>query len=350
MADTGHRVRLLSICVGVWSIATVLAGTVTSYIQMVLTRIVVGIGEAGGNPVSVSLIGDYYEPETRTRGLSFFNLGASMGAFFGLAAVGAIADQLGWRVAFYAMGLPGILLAILILITLKEPKRGRFQDDSVSYETDINWWQAITDVLSRWTVRHGLIGFAIVSFGGSGVGAWFGAFFMRAHDLSLTEVGAVIGLVLGISGFAGTLLGAVFTPMLVRRDRRWEMWLPGLVYAIVLPLYMYVFYSENLTTVFIVLGIVAFIGGTAGAPILSAIQSVLPAHLRAMGMALIMFAANFIGAGAGPVLVGWASDALAPIYGTDSLRYALMIGVAFVGWGLAHFFLASKHIKRELIS
>ena len=124
-ADTRNRVRLLSACIAVWSVATVLSGTVNSFLQMALTRVVVGIGEAGGNPTSVSMIGDYYTPETRTRGLSFFNLGAGAGATLGLALIGVIADQFGWRVAFFAMGLPGILLAVLILTTLREPVRGR---------------------------------------------------------------------------------------------------------------------------------------------------------------------------------------------------------------------------------
>ena len=350
LADTGNRVRLLSTCIAVWSLATALAGTVTNFAQMALTRVIVGIGEAGGNPASVSILGDYYPPETRARGLSFFNLGASVGGFVGLALIGVVADHFGWRVAFYTMGVPGVLLAIVIVTTLREPVRGRFQDPSLSFDTDIRWFEAVKGVLGRWTVCHILIAFGIVMFGGSGVGAWFGAFFMRTHQLSLSEVGAVVGLVVGLSGIAGTLLGAAYTPKLVRRDRRWELWLPGFVYALIVPTYMLVFYADDIMVVFVALGVASFGAAATAGAILSAIQSVLPAHLRATGMALLMFSSNFIGAGAGPLLVGWASDTMAPQFGDDSLRYAMMIGVLIIGWGTLHFFFAARHYQRDFVS
>jgi MFS family permease len=350
LADTGNRVRLLSACIAVWSVATALTGTVTNFLQMALMRVVVGVGEAGGNPASVSMLGDYYPPETRTRGLSFFNLGASVGGTLGLALIGVIADQFGWRMAFFAMGLPGILLSILLFTTLREPVRGRFQDPDHSFETDIGWWQAVKEILSRKTVRHLLIAFGIVSFGGNGMGAWFGAFFMRTHDLSMSEVGAVVGLVIGLTGIVGTVLGAIYTPMLVRRDRRWEPWLPGIGYAFVVPTHMLVFYLDDLVMVYAALGLATFVGSLVGGAMLSSLQSVLPAHLRAMGMAMLMFAQSFIGAGAGPLLIGWASDAMAPQFGDESLRYALMIGAAIIGWGAVHFFFAARHFKHDLVS
>lgn len=350
LADTRNRARLLAGCIAVWSVATVLAGTVTSFLQMALTRVVVGIGEAGGNPTSVSMLGDYYTPETRTRGLSFFNLGATTGATLGLALLGVIADQFGWRVAFYAMGAPGILLAIVVFLTLREPERGRFQDPSLAYDTDIGWFSAVREALRPTTMRHLLIAYSIVAFGSSGAGAWFGAFFMRTHDLTLTEVGVVLGLISGLSSLAGTLLGALGTPWLVRRDRRWELWLPGVVYAVIVPAYMFLFYSDDIELVYLALGFTNFAGAAIVGAILSALQSILPAHLRAMGMALSMFAVSFVGAGAGPLLVGWTSDLLAPQLGSDSLRYALIIGVAVVAWGIAHFFLAAKHQQRDLVS
>ena len=350
LADTRNRVHLLSACIAVWSVATVLAGTVTSFLQMTLTRVVVGIGEAGGNPTSVSMLGDYYTPETRTRGLSLFNLGATTGATLGLALIGVIADQFGWRVAFYVMGAPGVLLAIVVFATLREPVRGRFQDPALAYDTDIGWFTAVRQALRPTTMRHLLIAYSIVAFGSNGAGAWFGAFFMRTHNLTLTEVGAALGLIAGLSSLFGTLLGALGTPWLVRRDRRWELWLPGFVYAVVVPVYMFLFYSDDIELVYLALGFTSFAGATIVGAILSAMQSVLPAHLRAMGMALSMFAVSFVGAGAGPLLVGWTSDLLAPQLGTDSLRYALILGVAVMTWGIVHFFLAAKHQRRDLVS
>lgn len=199
-------------------------------------------------------------------------------------------------------------------------------------------------------MRHLLIAYSIVAFGSNGAGTWFGAFFIRTHDLTLTEVGAALGLIAGVSSLFGTLLGALATPWLVRRDRRWELWLPGLVYAAIVPAYMFLFYSNDIRLVYLALGFTSFAAAATVGAILSAMQSVLPAHLRAMGMALSMFAVSFVGAGAGPLLVGWTSDLLAPQLGTDSLRYALILGVAVMTCGIAHFFLAAKHQRRDLVS
>ena len=178
LADTRSRVKLLAVCLTVWSAATAVAGFAQNFIQLALTRIMVGIGEAGGAPASVSMMGDYYTPENRSRGMSWYQLGGAAGGTLGLASVGVIADHYGWRVAFFAMGLPGVLLAIILVTTLRDPLRGRFQNTTEQFDTDITWYQAIGQVLRRRTMLHVFIAYGIGSFGGAGVSAWFGAFFM----------------------------------------------------------------------------------------------------------------------------------------------------------------------------
>lgn len=350
LADTQSRVKLLAACLAIWSTATAIAGFAQNFVQLALTRVVIGIGEAGGAPASTSMLGDYYTPENRSRGMSWYQLGGAAGGTLGLALVGVVADHYGWRVAFFVMGLPGVLLALIVLVTLRDPPRGRFQNTSETFETDITWYQAISQVLSRRTMLHVFIAYGIGTFGGAGLSAWFGAFFMRSHGMTLSEVGALLGGVVGLCTIVGVMLGAAFGPKAVGRDRRWELWWPGIACLAIVPTWMLTLYLDNLYVVCAMLGITIIINASFVALVLTSIQSVLPAHLRGMGMAAIMFATNLVGAGAGPLLIGLLSDALAPTMGAESLRYAMIISVTVIGWAAIHFFIGAKHLKRELVS
>ena len=350
LADTRSRVKLLSACLAVWSIATAIAGFAQNFIQLALTRVVVGIGEAGGSPASVSMMGEYYKPESRSRGMSLFMLGGVTGGALGLGLVGVIADHYGWRVALFTMGLPGLLLAIVLLTTLREPPRGRFQSTSERFDTDIAWYQAVAQVLSRRTMQHLLLAYGIGAFGGAGVSAWLGAFFMRSHGMSLSEVGGLLGVLAGLASFPGVMFGVVFGPRVVRRDRRWELWWPGAVYLTIVPTWMLTLYISDLYLVVLMLAITVALSSSCVGFVLTSIQSVLPAHLRGMGTAAVMFASNLVGTGAGPLLVGYLSDVLTPTLGGESLRYAMIIGVMFISWGALHFFIAAKHLRNELVS
>jgi MFS family permease len=350
LADTRSRIKLLAACLAVWSAATAVAGFAQNFIQLALTRVVVGIGEAGGAPASVSMIGDYYTQENRSRGMSWYQLGGAAGGTIALGLVGIIADQYGWRVAFFAMGVPGLLLAVVLLATVREPRRGRFQTTTEQFDTDIAWYQAIGQVLSRRTMRHIFIAYGVGTFGGAGLGTWFGAFFMRTHAMSLSEVGLLLGGVVGLSTIVGVMLGAVFGPKMVRRDRRWELWWPGAANLIIVPTWMLTLYLDNIYLVVPMMAVTITTTTSFVALVLSSIQSVLPAHLRGMGMAAIMFATNLVGIGAGPLLIGFLSDVLEPTLGDESLRYAMIISVTILAWAAIHFFVAAKHLRRELVS
>ncbi len=348
ITDTGNRVRLLAICLTVWSIATSLAGMVANFLQMVLTRIIVGIGEAGGFPATNSLMGDLYPPETRTRGMSWLQMSIAAGSWLGLIAVGLIAQNYGWRAAFVAMGAPGLALAVFIWFTVNEPQRGRFLD-AAPQPAPTNWLMAIREVVARRTIRHLLIGFAIVSFCGSGANAWLGAFFMRSHGLDVAGVGTLLGTVGGIGALAGAGLGVALGPWLIRRDRRWEIWCPTIAFSVLIPTYICMFLVPSLLIASLTLGVAILIFNLTSGFVLSSMQSVLPAAVRGMGVAMLMLAVNLIGGGAGPLLVGMLSDFLEPTLGIESLRYAMVAGILFMGWGVVHFWLSSRHFRGEFV-
>ena len=349
LTDTGNRTRLLAICLGVWSLATALAGAAANFVQLVLTRVVVGIGEAGGFPASNSLIGDLYPPEQRTRGMSWMQVSIAAGSWLGLIVVGLVADALGWRAAFVAMGLPGFMLAVLIAFTMKEPERGRFASVENTQPPPANWLLAIREVMARRTVTHLLIGFAIVSFCGSGASAWLGAFFMRSHGLDVAGVGLLLGTAGGVGALVGAALGVIVGPTLSKRDRRWELWLPTIGFGGLVPIYLFLFLVPSVAAATAALFVAVLIFNLTGGFVLSSLQSVLPPSVRGMGVAMLMLAVNLVGAGAGPLLVGVLSDYLAPTYGADSLRYAMASGISVMGWGVCHFWLSSKHYRGELV-
>lgn len=349
ITDTGNRVRLLAVCMAVWSAATAFAGMVTNFMQMVLTRIIVGIGEAGGFPASNSLIGDLYSPETRTRGMSWMQMSIAAGSWLGLIVIGYVAQAHGWRAAFFAMGAPGLLVAALLWFTLPDPPRGRFSTQASVTPPPQNWVMAIRVVLARRTIRHLLIGFAIISFCGSGANAWLGAFFMRSHELTVSGVGTLLGTVGGVAALAGAGLGVVVGPKLIARDRRWEIWCPTVAFAVLVPIYLCTFLVSNLVVASAALGLAILIFNLTSGFVLSSLQSVLPADVRGMGVAMLMLAVNLIGGGTGPLLVGMLSDHWASTLGDESLRYAMVAGISVMGWGVIHFWIASRHYLDELI-
>ena len=350
LTDTGNRARLLAICLAVWSIATAVAAAATNFLQLMLTRVVVGIGEAGGFPASNSLIGDLYTPEQRTRGMSWMQMSIAAGSWLGLIAVGFVAEAFGWRFAFIAMGAPGILLAGVIWLTMKEPKRGRFATNDSSAQPPADWVASIRAVFARKTVQHLLFGFAVVSFCGSGTNAWLGAFFMRSHDLDVAGVGLLLGTAGGIGAMAGAALGVLAGPKLIKRDRRWEIWLPAGGFAALVPIYLCMLLVSSIEIATFSLGLAVLIFNLTSGFVLSSLQSVLPAAIRGMGVAMLMLAVNLIGGGAGPLLVGILSDYLAPVYGADGLRYSLVAGISLMGWGVIHFWISSRYYRQELVS
>ena len=350
LTDTGNRARLLAACLAVWSIATAMAATATNFLQLILTRVVVGIGEAGGFPASNSLIGDLYAPEQRTRGMSWMQMSIAAGSWLGLIAVGLVADAFGWRLAFVAMGAPGLLLAGLIWLTMKEPVRGRFAIDEPKSKAPTDWMASIRAVFARKTVQHLLFGFAVVSFCGSGTNAWLGAFFMRSHDLDVAAVGLLLGTAGGVGAIVGAALGVAIGPKLIKRDRRWEIWLPAGGFAALVPVYLCMLLVPSVEVATVALGVAVLIFNLTSGFVLSSLQSVLPTAIRGMGVAMLMLAVNLIGGGAGPLLVGIMSDYLAPLYGADGLRYSLVAGISLMGWGVIHFWISSKHYRQELVS
>lgn len=345
LADRRSRVTLVSICVAVWSAMTALTGTARNFTELFLVRVGVGVGEAGCTPAAHSLIGDLFPGERRVFAISIFQAGGTLGQSFGLMLAAVMAQYWGWRTALMVVGVCGIPLALALYFTVREPVRNKAHIEA-SVEPMRTTLKAL---LARPPLVHLVLGIGIASFGGNGIVTWLSAFFIRLHGLSLSEVGVYVG----VSGALGAVLGMVFGGFVVkklsRRDVRWELWWPAIMFALN-PLFMLPsFLIADLKVVFVLQLVASFVGASGVGVALAAIQTYTESHRRATAIAIVLLVSALLGLGLGPVVVGALSDLLAPSYGIESLRYALMAATCLPIWAATHFWLAARSSRRWIL-
>ena len=196
LADKGNRKNVVSASLAIWSAMTVISGMVTNFTQMLLARIGVGIGEAGGSPPSHSIISDYFPPEKRATALSIYSVGIYIGIFLGFTIGGVLAQNYSWRVAFYAVGIPGILLAVIIYYFVKEPVKGRYDPQGVTRENP-TLSNVIKTLMGKKTFVFIALGSGFIAFGSYGAGNFLPSFLQRVHGVELSKAGYLLGIAFG---------------------------------------------------------------------------------------------------------------------------------------------------------
>lgn len=336
IADRGSRKWLLAICLTGWSAMTALTGAVRNFAELFAARMAVGIGEAGCVPSAHSMIGDMFPPERRAFAVGVFQAGGLVGMSIGLAVAGLLAEAYGWRTAMIGIGLAGIPLAALIAVTMREPPRHSAPPSSEPALA------ALRALAARRPLVHIIAGLSVGAFATYGMAQWLPAFFIRSHGATLTEVGIYGAVFGGLSGVAGTLAAGALMVRLHRRDSRWELWLPALCYALALPCYAASFALPALAQALASQFLAVFLAAAGGTVAISAIQTFAEPHRRATAVAVMVLLSSLIGLGLGPTAVGAASDALSAAFGTQSLRYALVLSTAFLAWAALHFLAAAR--------
>jgi MFS family permease len=304
---------------------TALSGIVGNFWQLLAARIGVGIGEAGGSPPSHSLIADYFPVSERATALGIYALGIPVGVLFGNLAGGWMAEFFGWRWAFLLVGIPGILLAIALKMTVKEPPRGH-SEARTSSEEQIPFSMVLKTMLGFRSFRQLSLGAGTQAFVGYGAIAFMPLFLTEAHGMSPGQVGTALGLIIGIAGGIGTFLGGYLADRLALRDVRWYMWIPGIGFLVAVPTSLGVYYFENIYLILALYAIPAFTTNLYTGPTFGTTQSLAPLAMRASASALLLFIINIIGLVFGPTAVGWLSDVFAGAFSLNSamsLRWAL---------------------------
>ncbi len=347
-ADRGNRRNIIALAVTVWSAMTAACGLAGNFGQLLAARIGVGIGEAGSSPPSHSMIADLYAKESRSTAMAIYSIGVYAGAMLGLVVGGYVVQHYGWRTTFYVVGLPGLVIAFLVRFTIGEPRRGHA--DGLAHDAALrsNLLQVVRHLWRTKSARHITIGLTLVSFVGYG-GLIFGpSFFMRSLGMKPQEVGLIFGIIAGFVGGFGALLGGYLADRLSRRDMRWNAWVIAVAKLLGMPLFIVFYMSSDLWLMIPVYVVSSILGAFYLGPSFAMIQSLTPLHMRALTSAVMLFVLNFIALGFGPLAVGFISDLLEPIFGVESLRWALF-GTAFIGvWAAVHYYWAGKTYPDDL--
>ena len=336
-ADYGNRRNLISLAIGVWSFMTALSGLAQNFFHLLIARIGVGIGEAGCSPPAHSMISDYFPANVRSTALGIYSLGIPFGIMFGLFAGGWINEYFGWRIAFFVVGIPGILLAIIFRFTVQEPKRGQAEGRADTKEQP-SIIETAKYLLSKKSFRHLAFGASLAAFVGYGAITWLPSFFQRSYGMQTGDVGWYLGLILGIPGGLGIFLGGYLSDYLGSKDVRWCLWIVALAMFITTPLYYMVYLSPTANISFLWLIVPIAFGNFYQATTFSQTQGVVELRMRSVAAAILLFIINIIGLGFGPQAVGILSDILRADYGKESLRYSLMILTTLKLWCAYHYY------------
>ena len=346
-ADKGNRRNLIALALAIWSAMTALSGLAQNFWQLLAARIGVGVGEAGCSPPAHSMIADYFPAHKRATALGIYSLGIPVGILFGFLAGGWLNEFFGWRVAFFVVGVPGILLAILVRYTLREPARG-MAEGRVDQVEQPGIKETFQFMWRKRSFRHLAFGGALTAFVGYGVVTWVPSFLIRSHGMETGEVGTWLGLILGIPGGIGIALGGYMADKLGARDTRWYLWIVSVALLAGVPFAFGVYLSDSALAALLFLIMPIALGNFYQATTFSQTQGLATLRMRSVAAAVLLFILNIIGLGAGPQAVGIVSDLLNPTYGQESLRYSLLI-FSFVNiWSAYHYYVAGKYLEEEL--
>ncbi len=347
-ADRGNRSRIITWSLAVFSGMTVVCGLAANFWHLLLARIGVGVGEAGTNPASHSLIADLYPLSRRSTAMAVFALGPHLGLFLGFLVGGWLNQWYGWRVAFLAAGMPGLLLAGVVHLTLKEPPRGLADGGSPTAIKPPRLGDVCREMWGRPSLRHILAGGALASFVAYGFISWLPAHLARSHGMESGTIGVVLALVVGLAGGVGTFLGGRLADHLARTEPTWQVRVVALALVLGVPLWIAVFLAPDTTAMLWLLVLPGMLLGVYVGPTFALVQALVGPGVRAVAAAILLFIANLIGLGLGPLVIGVLSDLLRSHLGSDSLRMALLLAVPVSLWAAYHYARAGRTLGADL--
>jgi len=325
-ADRGNRIKIISLTAALGGMMIMLCGAARSFGQLMLIRIGVAVGESGCMPPAYSLIADYFGRSERPRATAKYLLGGSVSVFFGYFVAGWLNEFYGWRVMFVVLGCPCLLLSAVAWVTLHEPRsmRHRSADTGSTTVRTPPLAEVSRSLWSNRTYRCVLLTLCLNYLFGTGIGQWQPAYFIRSFGLSTGELGTWLALLYGVGGFAATYLGGYVASKYAPRNERLQLRVMALLNAGFGLISAAAYLSRNPYVALVLVGVAGSGGALQSAPLFATTQTVVPERMRAISVSILFLFANLIGMGLGPLAVGVMSDALRPVAGEESLRYALL--------------------------
>jgi predicted MFS family arabinose efflux permease len=346
IADVWSRRTVLALGLAAWSLFTAGCGLARSYLELALLRFAVGVGEAAGTPPSHSLISDYFPPERRATAFSVYGLGIYLGTAFGFAGGGLVAEWFDWRTAFFAAGLVGLPLALVIGFGVREPERSAAHAAAAAPPIR----EVVPAMFRRPSFRWLMAAAACQAFLGFAVLSWGAPFLRRVFGMSAGEAGVAFGLLAGVCGGAGGLLGGVLADRLARRDARWYAWLSAGVSLAAFPFCAVFALAGDVTLALASFGVFYLINNAYVASLWTLVQGLVAPGLRATASATQLAVTNLVGYGLGPPLVGAINDALAPRFGDEAIRGSLLACAVVGAASAALFWRVARTLREDLAS
>jgi MFS family permease len=349
LADRSNRVSIIAISTGLWSLAVALCGVAGNFVQLLLVRVGVAVGEAGCLPPANSLIADEFPRKERARAMSRYLLGAPISVFLGYFVAGWINVYFGWRVMFIVLGLPGVLLALLITTTLREPRSARDKvPETPRPDANESLFSVIKALWANRTFRALLLCNSMSTLFSTGIAQWKPAFFIRSFGLNTGEIGTWFGLIYGIGGVIGVYLSGEFATRIGGLNERRQLTALAWLFVSFTLVSAITYVVSNVYIALAMLAVMAVGTSLVGPPMLAIIQGLVSSRRRATSIAVLYLFANLVGLGLGPLLAGILSDLLRPRLGDESLRYALLTLCPGFLWAAWFMYRASRSVDRDL--
>jgi predicted MFS family arabinose efflux permease len=347
LADRTSRKWVLTTCIVGWSVMTGLCGLATNFVQLLLGRIGTATGEAGASPASHSLISDYFPPDKRGTALAFYALGVSVGGIVGPPLAGWGNDHFGWRETFMLAGVPGVLLALLMATTVREPCRTHKATRRTGLAAGS--FGAIPELMRRAAFRNMALGVALHSFVWYGASTFNSLFLTKTHHLTTSAIGNWLAF-LSIAGAAGTFVGGMLADRLSVRfgDKRFYMWAPGAAAVLGIPFQIFGYLAPTVPLAMIGFAFSAFFASFFFGPYFAMGQALASPSRRALAASVLLFIQTAIGLGIGPLVTGMITDALLPRLGPEALRTAMATLALVNVWAGFHYWRAGRTVRRDI--
>ncbi|CAM8672814.1 D-galactonate transporter [Sphingobium sp. AntQ-1] len=347
--DRWNRRNLMAAALTLWSGATALCGLATGFWTLVIGRAAVGTAEAGGSPTGMSLLSDYFGEDRRATAIGIWYLSSGIGLAIAFVVGGAIVQNVGWRWAFVAAGVPGLLLAPILLLTVREPRRGALDAPAPAQRDDpAGLMQRIGLLAARPGLLYCIGAIVLIAAGIYGMSTWLTTFLIRVHDMPIARAGTLIAIAYGGLGSLGGFLAGWVIDAINRRRGGFDPARTALFGAFI-PLLTAVtgiatMLVQDLQPMLVLMMACGFLSASYNGPIYAVIVTIAGPRLRGLAVSVVQLGANLIGVGAGTYLIGAVSDYVG---GNEGVAWGIGTAMLFTFAGGLMLLMASRAIRRS---